>query len=106
MLARIWYGDTPESRGDEYFDYLMKTGVKDLRSTEGNRGVYVLRHVTGGRAEFIVISLWESLDVIRKFAGADVEKAVYYPEDQDFLRELEPNVAHYEVLAAVSNGEI
>ena len=102
MIARIWHGDTSESKGDEYFDYLMKTGVKDLRATEGNLGVYVLRRITDGRAEFVMISLWESFDAIRHFAGADVEKAVYYPEDADYLMELEPTVTHYEVLGAFS----
>ena len=32
------------------------------------------------------------------FAGADYEKAVYYPEDKQFLLELDPHVTHYEVL--------
>jgi heme-degrading monooxygenase HmoA len=98
MIARVWYGDTPGSKGDQYADYLMKTGVKELRATEGNRGVYVLRRVTGEHAEFVLVSLWDSFDAIRKFAGSDIEKAVYYPEDKDFLIELEPNVTHYEVL--------
>jgi hypothetical protein len=44
------------------------------------------------------VSLWESVDAIRKFAGPDIERAVYYPEDKEFLLELEPNVTHYEVL--------
>ncbi len=99
MIARIWHGVTPESKADEYFDYLMKTGVKDLRSTKGNQGVYVLRRQGKGHAEFLLISLWGSLDEIEGFAGPDIEKAVYYPEDKDFLLELEPKVAHYDVLA-------
>jgi len=87
-----------ESKGNEYFAYIEKTGVKDIRSVQGNRGVLVMRHVSEGRAEFLVISMWESFDAIRKFAGPDIEKAVYYPEDKEFLLELEPKVTHYEVL--------
>ena len=101
MIARIWHGITLESRGDEYFNYVMETGVKDYRSTQGNRGVYVLRRIRNGQAEFLLISLWESFEAIRKFAGDDIEKAVYYyPKDKEFLLELEPNVKHYEVLAS------
>lgn len=101
MIARIWHGVTPESKGDEYFNYIMETGAKDYRSTEGNRGVYVLRHIRDGQAEFLLISLWDSFDAIRKFAGQDFEKAVYYySRDKEFLLELEPNVVHYEVLAS------
>ncbi len=28
------------------------------------------------------------------------DRAVYYPEDQRFLRQLEPGVKHYEVLSS------
>jgi heme-degrading monooxygenase HmoA len=60
--------------------------------------VYVLRKISEKRAEFVFISLWDSMDGIRKFAGQEVEKAVYYPKDREFLLELEPKVAHYEVM--------
>jgi heme-degrading monooxygenase HmoA len=99
MIARFWRGVTSISKADEYFDYLEKTGLKDYRSTEGNRGVYVFRRIENDRAVFLLLSLWESYDAIKRFAGPDFEKAVYYPEDKNFLLELEPNVVHYEILA-------
>ncbi len=77
----------------------MKTGVKDLHSTKGNQEVYVLRRQGEGHAEFLLISLWGSLVEIEAFAGPDIESAVYYPEDKDFLLELESKVVHYDVLA-------
>jgi heme-degrading monooxygenase HmoA len=99
MIARIWHGILKtKSETDEYADYVMQTGVKGVQATEGNRGVYVLKHVDEDRAEFLFISLWESFDAIRRFAGVDVEKAVYYPKDKEFLLELEPKVKHFEVL--------
>ena len=99
MIARVWHGVTPASKGDAYMEYLEESGLKAYRSTPGNRGVYVLRRVEGGKADFVLISLWESMEAVRKFAGPDVERAVYYPRDRDFLLEFEPKVAHYEVLA-------
>jgi hypothetical protein len=44
------------------------------------------------------MTFWEDMDVIRGFAGEEVERAKYYPEDQDFLLEFEPTVVHYEVV--------
>jgi len=88
---------TPKARADEYDAYLARTGVKDCRATPGNLGVYVLRRIEGDRAHFLFISLWESYEAIQEFAGRDVERAVYYPEDREFLLELEPEVTHYEV---------
>jgi heme-degrading monooxygenase HmoA len=100
MIARIWRGVTPESKAKQYFDYLQATGIKDTRATQGNQGVYVLQRLHDGQAEFLFISLWESLASIREFAGEDIEKAVYYPEDKDYLIELEPTVRHYEILSS------
>ena len=50
-------------------------------------------------AYIVFISLWDSLDSIRAFAGDDITKARYYPRDTEFLHELEPNVRHLEVAA-------
>jgi len=98
MIARTWRGLTREADKDAYFEYLQKTGLPAYAETKGNRGVWVLRRVRDGLAEFLLISLWDCYESIRAFAGRDFEKAVYYPEDRKFLLELEPNVSHYEVL--------
>jgi heme-degrading monooxygenase HmoA len=97
MIARVWRGATLESNAERYMDYMKATGVKDCRATEGNRGVMVLRRTRQGQAEFVFVSLWESLDAIRRFAGDDVERAVYYPEDKQYLLELGPKVEHWQV---------
>ena len=98
MIARIWRGRTSSSRADDYFEYLKKTGLQDSRNTHGNQGVYILRRLKGDEAEFLFLSLWESMAAIKRFAGEDYEKARYYPEDKDFLLEMEPTVTHYEIL--------
>lgn len=100
MIARTWHGVTPAAKADAYMDYLNRTGIPDYKQTEGNQGVYVLRNIQGDEAHFLLVSLWDSYDSIRKFAGDDINKAHYYPEDTEFLLELEPTVNHYEVLAA------
>src|SRR5918997_6753794 len=100
MIAGIWHGVTAAAKSDEYLDYLNETGVPDYRATEGNLGVYVLRRIESERAHFLTLSLWESMEVIKGFAGADPEKARYYPEDEEFLLEFEPTVEHYEVLTS------
>lgn len=98
MIARTWHGTVPAAKADRYYDYLQQTGVPDLRATPGNLGVYVMRRLEGGLAHFLMISLWESAERIRAFAGEDIERARYYPEDAAYLLELDPRVVHYEVL--------
>lgn len=97
MIARMWHGVTPSSKAEQYLAYLNKTGIPDYRATEGNQGVYVLRRIEGDRAHFLLLTLWKSLDAIKRFAGSDFEKARYYPEDDEYLLEREPTVIHYEV---------
>ena len=100
MIARTWHGAVRAPDADTYHRYLLESGVPSLRATPGNRGVYVLRRIDGSEAHFLLISLWESLEAIRAFAGDDLERARYYPEDRRYLLELEPRVTHYEVLEA------
>ncbi len=98
MIARMWHGVTAAERADEYLDYLNETGVPDYRETEGNRGVCVLRRIEGYRAHFLTVSFWGSIEEVKAFAGPDPEKARYYPEDERFLLEFEPQVKHYDVV--------
>ncbi len=100
MIARIWKGITRVADKGTYFEYLNQTGLPEYRATQGNRGVWVLCRAYQGKAEFTLISLWDSYDAIRAFAGPEYEKAVYYPEDKRFLLELDPHVTRYEVLAS------
>jgi len=51
----------------------------------------------GHEAEFGVMSLWDTLDDVKAFAGEDVDAAHYYPRDERFLLEFEPRVKHFEV---------
>jgi uncharacterized damage-inducible protein DinB/heme-degrading monooxygenase HmoA len=100
MIARSWDGITKAAQADEYADYVRRTGVTDLAATDGNLGVYLLRRREGDRARFRVLSLWDSMEGVRRFAGDDPEKARYYPDDPRFLLTLEPHVEHFDVVVA------
>lgn len=100
MIARIWRGKTAESLGNEYLEYIKKTGVRALKGTTGNRCVFVLKRVEKGISEFWLISLWDSVEAIKEFSGPDIDKAVYFPDDKKYLLELEPHVRHFEVMLA------
>lgn len=97
MIARIWRGITLVERADDYLVYLHETGLKDYAKTPGNRGVSVLRRNQGEHCEIVLISLWDSMDAVRAFAGENPDKSVYYPEDDQYLLQMEPLVRHYEV---------
>jgi heme-degrading monooxygenase HmoA len=97
MIARIWRGVVRTVDADTYGEYIRETGLTGYVATDGNRGAWLLRRALGGRTEFVTFTLWASLDAVKGFAGEDFERAVYYPEDDRFLIEREPTVAHFEV---------
>lgn len=97
MIARIWRGATRAVDAEAYVAYLRGTGLKEYRATAGNQGAWVLWRRVGDRAEFVTLSFWESREAIAGFAGDDIERAVFYPEDDRFLVARELTVEHYEV---------
>jgi heme-degrading monooxygenase HmoA len=101
MVARLWRGATKRSDADAYLAYLHGSGIAGYRSTPGNRGVLVLRRIVNDRAEFLLITLWQSEDAVRRFAGDDIEKAVFYPEDDRFLIARDERVDHFEELCDI-----
>ena len=98
MIARTWHGRVPLAKAAAYEAYLRETGLADYGRVPGNRGVYLLRRDEGDVTHFTTLTFWDSVDAIRAFAGADYERARYYPEDDAYLLEREPLVTHYTVV--------
>jgi hypothetical protein len=100
MIARHWRGWT-EVRNAEAYETLLKEKVLPaLRSIEGYRGGYVLRHDGPQEAEFVVINLFDSLDAVKRFAGPNYSVPVFEPEAKRLLCRVEPIANHYEVRAS------
>jgi heme-degrading monooxygenase HmoA len=106
MIIRLWEGRTQTHQADEYLDYLKATGVHDCCAIGGSLGVQILRRFVGEQAEFVLLSMWNGMEAVRQFAGAEFDKARYYKDDTRYLVELEPQVRHYEVaLEATPDGD-
>ena len=98
MIVRMWHGRVPTTKAASYREFLNQRAIPDYQSVSGNLNVFVLERTEGEITHFITMTFWENMDVIRGFAGEDVERAKYYPEDQEFLLEFEPTVLHYEIV--------
>lgn len=96
----MWHGITPCSKADAYASFLEQRAIPDYRSVPGNLGVSVLRRDEGEITHFMCVTNWDSEESIRAFAGDELLRAKYYPEDQDFLLEFEPEVRHFDVTAS------
>jgi hypothetical protein len=95
MIARIWHGAVPIEKSGEYLERMRTVALPDYKATVGNRGAFCLHRVEGDVAHFDMLTFWEDIDSIKRFAGQDYEVAKYYDFDRSFLIELEPTVRHY-----------
>lgn len=96
MITRIWHGRTSIQHADLYLHFLLNAGTKDYRKTTGNISIKVWKREEKDFCHFYTVTEWESLDAVKRFAGEDYQKAVYYPEDDGILLEFEEHVLHYE----------
>jgi heme-degrading monooxygenase HmoA len=101
VIARVWRGVVRTADADEYAQYIRDTGFAEYGRTAGNRGAWMLRRDANGETAFITLSMWESRDAIKAFAGEDIEVSVLYDEDARFLLG-EPTIEHYEVVDEIS----
>lgn len=104
MIVRIWHGRVPLSKTRSYREFLNQRAIPDYQSIPGNDSVHILERKEGDVTHFITMTFWENMDAIRAFAGEDVDRAKYYPEDSGFLLEFEPTVVHYEVVGEAKSG--
>ena len=95
-IVRMWRGSVRSEDADEYVAYIERTGMTEYRKTPGNLDAWMLRRDLGdGTTEIVTVSRWESLEALTRFAGADINTAVYYPEDDRFLVERDDSVRHW-----------
>jgi heme-degrading monooxygenase HmoA len=98
VIARIWTGEVRRTDADAYADYIRATGFREYGETAGNRGAWLLRRDDGEQTRFTALSMWDSYEAVRAFAGDDIEAAVLYPEDERYLRPGSSSITHYEVI--------
>jgi heme-degrading monooxygenase HmoA len=104
MIARLWHGITLTEKAAGYLALLQQRAMSDYRSTPGNLSVEILHRDAGAVTHFLIVTHWTSPAAIAAFAGQDVERARYYPEDSDYLLEFEPTVTHYVVAEAPASN--
>lgn len=97
MIARLWKGWTSIENADAYERLLREQVLPGLQPIDGYRGGYILRQGGSDEVEFVVMNLFESVEAVRAFAGADYTVPVFEPEARQLLSKVEPLARHYEV---------
>ncbi len=97
MIIRMWHGIVDAAKADEYAEFMKQRAAPDYGSVDGLKKLLFLRRNEDEIAHFLLVTHWDSMESVKKFAGERPEKAKYYPEDDEFLLEKEETSALYEV---------
>jgi heme-degrading monooxygenase HmoA len=98
MISRLWHGWTSVENADAYEELLRTTILPGIHRVAGYRGAYLLRRNVEDGVEFVTITLWESIEAIRAFAGADHQVAVVPPAARELLARFDQTSQHYETV--------
>ena len=96
-IMRLWHGEVAIEKADEYEKFMIKKAAPDYSSVDGLLNLSFQRKNEKTKAHFLLVTIWDSLESIKDFAGAEPELAKYYPEDDHFLLEKEKYTSLYDV---------
>jgi heme-degrading monooxygenase HmoA len=97
MIARMWHGWTKPDNADAYENLLRNEMFPSMRRIPGFEGDHLLRRAAGEEVEFVTITLFTSLDAVRRFAGDDYETAVLHPQAAGLLSRYDAKSVHYDI---------
>jgi heme-degrading monooxygenase HmoA len=100
MIARHWRGLADTKYVDRYIEHLRSQTLPQLEAIPGFISASVMRRTLPEGTEFLVVTVWDSLDAIARFSGPDVETAVVPQNVQRWLIEYDRRARHYEVISA------
>lgn len=95
MIARRWRARASDARG--YLRHFRRRVLPELRKLRGFQGAMVVRRDAARGIEIEVLTFWDSMGAIRRFAGRDAERAVVEPQARALLRRFERRVRHFRI---------
>lgn len=97
MIARLWHGWTKLENADAYETLLRTKVLPGIHRVKGYEGAWLLRRDAANKeVEFITLTLWESWEAIREFAGASQSHSVVPEEAQRLLSRFDQDAVHYD----------
>jgi heme-degrading monooxygenase HmoA len=98
VIVRAWHATATAEGADAYREHFTRSVLPDLQRIDGYRGAYLLRRDHDRHVELQVLTLWDSLDAIGRFAGANPEHAVVEPGARAVLVTYDSTVTHHTVV--------
>ncbi len=103
MINRVWHGWTTRANANAYEKFLHDEMLPSMHRVKGFKGATLLRRDVDAsdhsdEVEFVTITLFDSIDAVKEFAGQDYETAVVLPEARKLLTRFDARSAHYETV--------
>lgn len=96
MIARLWSARAASTEDvDAYQDHFAGEVLDQLGKIPGFEGAFLLR---GEHGEFVTMTLFESMDAVREFAGDDPTVANVTGPARRMLREVDERARHFTVV--------
>jgi heme-degrading monooxygenase HmoA len=102
MIYRIWHGWTTHRNADAYETLLRAEVLPGIGRVDGYRGAHLLRRDAGDEVEFVTITMFDNLEAVRQFAGADYTRAVIHHEAGKLLTRHDEHSTHYDAVMVSS----
>jgi heme-degrading monooxygenase HmoA len=97
MIARTWHGKTTTEKAGDYQRHFTTRVAPHLKELAGHLGAYLLRREENGEVEFLALTLWDSIESVRAFAGQNPDVAIVEPEGRAALSSFDDRVRHYDI---------
>ena len=104
MIARIWRATATPGNAATYQHHFASHVVPHLRTIAGFSGALLLRREGARDTELLAVTLWQSLDSIRAFAGPDPGKANVDADAQAMLKTFETTADNYQMVVDQRNS--
>jgi len=98
MISRHWKGIAKPGKADSYIEHLRTDTFPKLSKINGFISASILKRTVEQGTEFLIITVWESIESIKRFAGAKADVAVVPESVQAMMIEYDRTVSHYEIV--------
>jgi heme-degrading monooxygenase HmoA len=98
MIVRAWTAEASAGNVEAYVRHFHEAVLPELADIPGHAGAYLLRRNVGSQVELVVLTLWESMDAIERFAGTLSDNAVIAPAARAMLQRFDATVRHFDVV--------
>lgn len=105
MISRHWKGIAKPGEAENYIAHLRTDTFPKLSEIRGFIEASILKRAVAQGTEFLIVTVWESIEAIERFAGAQADIAVVPEVVQAMMVEYDKNVRHYEIAETYSRRD-